>query len=134
MGLHGKDFSDFEDFQQNSANTQSLRRHFDCQFCGQKFLRRHKKLFLVHLEQKHLQDLEIFMQESDMLLFNVENVENIEVKLLQNLSKKVRITTNSSTSPDQRRTSAKRRSMSAQRVKSDRILDQSMSNDHQFIP
>ena len=36
--------------------------------------------------------------------------------------------------PDQRRTSAKRRSMSAQRVKSDRILDQSMSNDHQFIP
>ena len=144
--MHGKDFSDFDsDFQSNnqSAN-QSLRRHFDCQFCGQKFLRRHKKLFLVHLEQKHLQDLERFMHQSDMLLFNIENVENIEVKLLHNLSAKVRITnSNSSNSPnhqmqnnnaDQRRTTAKRRSMSAQRVKSDRILDRSMSNDHQFIP
>ena len=101
--MHGKDFSDFDsDFQSNnqsqSAN-QSLRRHFDCQFCGQKFLRRHKKLFLVHLEQKHLQDLERFMHQSDMLLFNIENVENIEVKLLQNLSAKVRIT-NSSNSPN----------------------------------
>ena len=51
------------------------------------------------LEQKHLQDLERFMHQSDMLLFNIENVENIEVKLLQNLSAKVRIT-NSSNSPN----------------------------------
>merc|ERR1712020_383220 len=97
--MHGKDFSDFEDFhlQTNSLNQhQSLRRHFDCQFCGQKFLRRHQKLFLVHLEQKHLPDLEIFMQESDMLLFNIQNVENIEVKLLQSLSAKVRITNSGS--------------------------------------
>ena len=35
---------------------------------------------------------------------------------------------------DQRRNTTKRRSISAQRVKSDRFLDQSMSNDHQFIP
>ena len=139
--MHGKDFSDFEDFQHQTPNLnqhQSLRRHFDCQFCGQKFLRRHQKLFLVHLEQKHLPDLEIFMQESNMLLFNIENVENVEVKLLQNLSTKVRITNNGSnhtpSHEDQRKNTTKRRSISAQRVKSDRILDQSLSNDHQFLP
>merc|ERR1712083_987187 len=76
----------------------------------------------------------------NMLLFNIENVENIEVKLLQNLSAKVRITNNSSNhtpnanNEDQRKNTTKRRSISAQRVKSDRILDQSMANDHQFLP
>ena len=47
--LQGKDFSDFQ------ALTPSLKRHLECQFCGQKFLRRHQKLFLVHLEKCHVQ-------------------------------------------------------------------------------
>ena len=114
--LHSREFSDFED---SHHSTQSLRRHFDCQFCGQRFLKRHQKLFLVHLEQRHLPDMELFMQESGMVLQNMGgNVENIEVKLLQNLSNKVRIT---SPSPPEH---SKRRSLSAQRVKSDRIQDQ----------
>lgn len=100
------------DFEFNPS--QSLSRHFDCQFCGQKFLKRHQKLFLAHLEQKHLPDLALFVKNSDMVLFNIDSVENIEIKLLQSLSQKVRITAEKP-----------RRSLSAQRVKSDRILDQS---------
>ena len=95
--------------------TQSLRRHFDCHFCGQKFLRRHQKLFLVHLEQKHLSDLEQHLQESDMML-EVQSLEhNVEIKLLQNLSSKCRLT-RSSPNPQVR---SKKRSISAQRVKND---------------
>ena len=95
--------------------TQSLRRHFDCQFCGQKFLRRHQKLFLVHLEQKHLSDLELHMQESDMML-DLQSLENnVEIKLLQNLSSKCRLT-RSSPNP---KIPTKKRSISAQRVKND---------------
>ena len=52
------------------------------------------------------------MQESDMVLLNITQVENLEVKLLHTLSCKVRIT-----SPDR----SKRRSVSAQRVKHDEL-------------
>ena len=52
------------------------------------------------------------MQESDMVLVNITQVENLEVKLLHTLSYKVRIT-----SPDR----SKRRSVSAQRVKHDEL-------------
>ena len=48
--MQGKDFSDFG---QGSLSS-SLKRHLECQFCGQKFLRRHQKLFLVHLEKCHI--------------------------------------------------------------------------------
>lgn len=142
IGFQSDFASDFED----SSTTTSLKRHFDCQFCGQKFLRRHKKLFMVHLEQKHLKELEIAIRGCNLALFNIsQHVENLEVKLLQNLSSKVRIM---SSNPDQdlhfhrrqqpaeeptliktKDRSKKRRSISAQRVKSDRILD----SDFQFI-
>ena len=52
------------------------------------------------------------MHESDMVLLNITQVENLEVKLLHTLSCKVRIT-----SPDR----SKRRSVSAQRVKHDEL-------------
>ena len=58
------------------------------------------------------QELQHFMQESDMVLLNITQVENLEVKLLHTLSCKVRIT-----SPDR----SKRRSVSAQRVKHDEL-------------
>lgn len=136
--------SDFED---SAPMTASLRRHFDCQFCGQKFLRRHKKLFMVHLEQKHVKDLELAIRDCNLALFNIsQHVENLEVKLLQNLSSKVRITAsnpdpqveepgissliNKSKHQATKDRSKKRRSLSAQRVKSDRLLD---SDDFQFI-
>ena len=48
--MQGKDFSDFG---QGSLSS-SLKRHLECQFCGQKFLRRHQKMFLVHLEKCHI--------------------------------------------------------------------------------
>ena len=101
-----------------SSGDQSLRRHFDCQFCGQKFLRRHQKLFLVHLEQKHLRDLELHMQEYEMVLMHVvTSIENVEIKLLQNLSSKCRVTARNPCHTE--KCAAKRRSMSAQRVKND---------------
>ena len=65
-------------------------------------------LFLLFFSQ----ELQHFMQESDMVLLNITQVENLEVKLLHTLSCKVRIT-----SPDR----SKRRSVSAQRVKHDEL-------------
>ncbi len=45
----------------------TMRRHFDCKFCEQKFLKRHRKLFLLHLEQKHLPELEAFLISEDLI-------------------------------------------------------------------
>ncbi len=122
---NGEFSNDFEDQNLSSNNgTLSLKRHFDCHFCGQKFLRRHQKLFLAHLEQKHVADLQSFLQESCMILTQVQvNLENIEFKLLQSLTSSnitfgSGVRSSRSVIPE-----PKRRSLSAQRVKSDRILD-----------
>ena len=68
--------------------------------------------FAIWIFLTFLQELQSFMQESDMVLLNITQVENLEVKLLHTLSNKVRIT-----SPDR----SKRRSVSAQRVKHDEL-------------
>ena len=31
--------------------------HVNCRFCGKQFLRRHQKLLMLHIEQKHVDDL-----------------------------------------------------------------------------
>ena len=36
-------------------------RHVQCRFCGQQFLKRHQKLLMLHIEQKHVSDLEAIL-------------------------------------------------------------------------
>ena len=66
--LHGKEFSDF---QAMTTPSSSLKRHLECQFCGQKFLRRHQKLFLVHLEKCHIQ-VSIYYNTNKNSIFSFE--------------------------------------------------------------
>ena len=59
------------------------------------------------------------MQESDMVLMHgLTSIENVEMKLLQNLSSKCRVTARNQVNPG-KNCPAKRRSISAQRVKND---------------
>jgi hypothetical protein len=134
------------------------RRHFECTFCGQKFLRRHQKTFLLHLDQKHLMELQSYMQDTDMIMVKEDMVkenmvkennninDSLEVKLLRSLANKVRITSaeskvsrNASHSQPRgptRSGSSSRRSSSAHRVKADRsppMLNQSLDLDHQYM-
>lgn len=55
-------------------------RYVHCRFCKQQFLRRHQKLLMMHLEQKHVQDLESMLKPT--LEKGADDEKPVEVRLM----------------------------------------------------
>ena len=81
-----------------SMNTNPTRQQLQCNFCGQSFQRRHQKLFIQHIESKHIGELEAMLLSKDFFLQNglsqlqpqllkSERKMSMEVKLMLSLSK-----------------------------------------------
>jgi hypothetical protein len=45
----------------------SSKRYLECRFCGQNFMKRHLKLFTIHVEQKHEAELNEFLNREAFL-------------------------------------------------------------------
>ena len=58
-------FSSHKDFVVRSimldGENSMLKRYLECRFCGQHFMRRHAKLFTIHVEQKHESELQQYL-------------------------------------------------------------------------
>ena len=85
----------------SNRNMNPLRQQLQCNFCGQTFQRRHQKIFVQHIESKHMGELEAFLMSKDLLFQNdgvnkegqkrneSERRMSMEVKLMLSLSKTV---------------------------------------------
>ena len=63
-------FSSHKDFVFKSIlldGDNSSKRYLECRFCGQNFMKRHLKLFTIHVEQKHEAELNEFLNREAFL-------------------------------------------------------------------
>eukprot|EP00094_Tigriopus_californicus_P013389 TCALIF_12950-PA protein Name:"Protein of unknown function" AED:0.29 eAED:0.29 QI:386/0.5/0.33/1/0.5/0.66/3/0/704 len=64
----------------DESNKMDQTRYVHCRFCKQQFLRRHQKLLMMHLEQKHVQDLESILVPT--LVKGADEDKPVEVRLM----------------------------------------------------
>ena len=87
-------------FASRNMQMNPLRQQLHCNFCGQSFQRRHQKMFVQHVENKHIGELEAMLMSKDLLFQNdfskndnkfpkSEGKMSMEVKLMLSLSKTV---------------------------------------------
>ena len=128
--VHSEFILNFIDPESNSKN-------FNCRFCGQHFPKRHHKLLMLHIEQKHLGELEAMLLSSNRLSKPGE-LSN-EVCLMLSLSKTVTFTASKSQPPPEPTTRKNMgrfgtlRSSLRRKKSSDVVSRQSLEDDKQYV-